>query len=80
MSADREGGADGRRRTRGAGPDPLAGRLVDSEMAPLPGGAVEVWHCGVPMAHQVSAMRWTVSRGTWRPGAGVGGQMLACLR
>jgi hypothetical protein len=35
----------------------LGGRLVDDEMPPTPGGAAEVWHCGVRMAHQFTAMR-----------------------
>ncbi|MFI7467469.1 hypothetical protein [Nonomuraea sp. NPDC049646] len=62
------------------GPEPLSGRLVDGEMPPLPGGAVEVWHCGLRMAHQMSGMRWTVNRGSARPGAGTGGQLLTCTR
>lgn len=58
----------------------LDGRPVDDRQPVLPGGAAEVWHCGVPMAHQASAMRWTVREGAWQPGGGVGGQVLACPR
>ncbi|GAA2685594.1 hypothetical protein [Nonomuraea recticatena] len=46
-----------------------------------PGGGVDLRHCGVPMAHQISAMQWTVNRFEgWRPGPGRSRHAFACQR